>query len=65
MDVQTETIERYVREGKLVPDLVVPMSEPRTFKYFKEETLERYARQYGWTLIDDSNRKELFLEMVC
>ena len=64
VDVQTETIERYVWEGKLVPDLVVPMSEHRTFKYFKEETLERYARQYGWTLIDDSNRKELFLEMV-
>ena len=64
VDVQTETIERYVREGKLVPDLVVPMSEHRTFKYFKEETLERYTRQYGWTLIDDSNRKELFLEMV-
>ena len=64
VDVQTETIERYVREGKLVPDLVVPMSEHRTFKYFKEETLKRYAKQYGWTLIDDSNRKELFLDMV-
>lgn len=64
VDVQTETIERYVREGRLVPDLVVSMSEHRTFKYFKEETLERYAKQYGWTLIDDSNRKELFLEMV-
>ena len=64
VDVQTETIERYVREGKLMPDLVVPMSEHRTFKYFKEETLKRYAKQYGWTLINDSNRKELFLEMV-
>ncbi|MCI6959946.1 MAG: DEAD/DEAH box helicase [Oscillospiraceae bacterium] len=64
VDVQTETIERYVREGKLVPDLVVPMSEHRTFKYFKEETLEKCAAQYGWTLIDDSNRKELFLDMI-
>lgn len=64
VDVQTETIERYVREGKLVPDLVVPMSEHRTFKYFKEETLEKYAAQYGWTLINDSNRKELFLDMI-
>ena len=64
VDVQTETIERYVREGKLVPDLVVPMSEHRTFKYFKEETLQKYAEQYGWTLIDDSNRKDLFLDMV-
>ncbi len=64
VDVQTETIERYVREGKLVPDLVVPMSEHRTFKYFKEETLEKYAQQYGWTLIDDSNRKDMCLEMI-
>lgn len=64
VDVQTETIERYVREGKLVPDLVVPMSEHRTFKYFKEESLERYAEQFGWTLIDDSNRKEMFMEMI-
>ena len=64
VDVQTETIERYVREGKLVPDLIVPMSEHRTFKYFKEKTLQAYAEQYGWKLIDDSNRKQLFMEMV-
>lgn len=44
VDVQTETIERYVREGMLVPDLVIPMSEHRTFKYFKEETLAATAK---------------------
>ena len=64
VDVQTETIERYVREGKLIPDLVVPMSDHRTFKYFKEESLEKYAQQYGWRLIDDSNRKDLFMEKI-
>ena len=64
VDVQIETIERYVREGKLIPDLVVPMSDHRTFKYFKEESLEKYASQYGWRLIDDSNRKDLFMEMI-
>lgn len=64
VDVQSETIERYVREGKLVPDLTVPMSEHRVFKYFKEESLERYAKEYGWRLIDDQNRKILFMEMV-
>ena len=64
VDVQTETIERYVREGKLVPDLVVPMSEHRTFKYFKEETVQKYAEQYGWTIIDDSNRKDMFMDMI-
>lgn len=64
VNVQSETIESYVREGKLVPDLEVPMSEHRQFKYFKEETLQKYAAQYGWTLIDDSNRKDLFMDMV-
>lgn len=64
VDVQTETIERYVREGKLIPNLVVPMSDHRTFKYFKEKSLEKYAQQYGWRLIDDSNRKDLFMEMI-
>ncbi len=64
VDVQSETIERMVRDGKLLPDLTVPMSEHRTFKYFKEESLEVYAKQFGWTIISDDNRKELFLEMV-
>lgn len=64
VDVQAETIEKYVRDGKIVPDLIVPMSEHRTFKYFKEETLQKYAEQYGWTLIDDSNRKDMFMDMI-
>ena len=64
VDVQSETIERYVREGMIVPDLIVPMSEHRTFKYFKDETLTAYAEKYGWKIIDDSNRKDLFMEMV-
>lgn len=64
VDVQTETIERYVWEGLLVPDLVVPMSEHRTFKYVKEETLAKYAEQCGWRIINDENRKDLFMEMI-
>ena len=64
VDVQSETIERYVRDGMIVPDLVIPMSEHRSFKYFKEETLKAYAEQYGWGLINDSNRKDLFIEMI-
>lgn len=64
VDVQSETIERYIREGMLIPDLIVPMSEHRTFKYFKEETLVSYAGKYNWKLIDDNNRISLFLEMV-
>ena len=64
VNVQSETIERYVREGKIIPDVIVPMSEQRTFKYFKEETLNDYAKKFGWTIIDDSNRKDIFIDMV-
>ncbi len=64
VDVQSETIERYVREGTIIPDLIVPMSEHRTFKYFKEESVAPMAERFGWILISDDNRKDLFLEMV-
>ena len=64
VDVQSETVERYIREGKIIPDLIVPMSEHKQLKYFTEETLEAAAKANGWKLINDSNRKELFMEMV-
>lgn len=64
VDVQAETIERYVREGLIIPDMTVPMSEHRSFKYFKEGTLASYAEHFGWTIINDSNRKDLFVDMV-
>ena len=62
--MQSETVEKYIREGKIIPDLIVPMSEHKQLKYFREETLEAAAKKYGWRLIDDSNRKDLFMEMV-
>ena len=64
VNVQSETVERYMREGMIIPDLVIPMSDHRTFKYFKEETLSAAAEKYGWTIIDDNNRRELFMDMV-
>lgn len=64
VDVQSETVERYIREGKIIPDLIVPLSEHKTFKYFREETLERYAVEFNWTIINDENRKDLFMEMI-
>ena len=64
VDVQTETIERYLREGKIAADLEVPFGDKRSFKYFKEETINKYAKQYGWELIIPANMKAKFMEMV-
>lgn len=64
VDVQSETIERYMRERKIISDLEIPMSGNRTFKYFKEETINEYAKQFGWQLILPSNMKDMFMEMI-
>ena len=64
VSAQSETIERYIREGRIVPDMEVPASEHRSFRFFEKETVERYAREFGWTLITRENVKEMFLQMV-
>ena len=64
VDAQSETVNRYIREGMLKPDLVVPVSERRSFLYFHEDTVQKYAEKFGWTLICDSNRKDLFMDMI-
>ena len=64
VDVQSETIERYLREEKITPDLEVPFGDKRSFKYFKEATVESYAKQYGWELINPANMKDKFIRWL-
>ena len=64
VSAQAETIERYIRDGLIKPDLEVPISEHRSFKYFYPERAKEYAKQFGWKLITAANMKEMFFEMV-
>lgn len=64
VDVQAETIERHIKEGKVVPDMEVPFGNKRSFKYFKEDTVARYAKEFGWDLINASNMKDKFMDMI-
>lgn len=64
VNVQSETIEKYIREGKMIPDQIVPKSEQRSTKYFTKDSLNRYVNQFGWELITDENRKTVFLDMI-
>lgn len=64
VDVQSETIDRYIREEKLKPDLEVPIGDKRSFKYFKEDTVKKYALEFGWELITAVNMKDKFMDMV-
>lgn len=63
VDVQSETVGRYIREGKIMPDLAVPMGNS-VFNYFNQETVARYAKEFGWDIIDASNIKDKFMEFV-
>lgn len=63
VDVQSETLSRYIKEGKILADLEVPMNNNK-FRYFYEETIEKYAKEFDWKLINSINMKELFMDMV-
>ena len=64
VNVQNETVERYIRDGKIKPDMEVPAGESRKFRFFEKETVRKAAEAYGWTLITKDNMKELFMDMV-
>ncbi len=64
VNVQAETIEKYIRDQKIVPDLTVPIGERRLFHYFHDETVRQYAAAFGWTLITPANIKALFMDMI-
>ncbi len=60
---QAETVEQYIASGKLRADLEIPTSSG-VLRYFKESTLLEKAAEFGWEIIDDSSRKEKFVDMV-
>lgn len=64
VDVQSDTVDKYIKDGKIIADLVIPMSEHRILKYFSEDTLKKAANEFGWLLIDDNNRKQIFMDMI-
>ena len=39
VDVQSETVERYIKDGKVKPDLSIPFGDKRMFHYFREESI--------------------------
>ena len=64
VSVQSETIDRYIREGKITPDLIVPFSEHRKFYYFNRERPAEFAKEFGWKLITPATMKDMFMDMA-
>ncbi len=64
VDVQAETVDRYIKDGRIKADMAVPISSDRVFNYFKTETIEKYAKEFGWEIINRNNIRKKFLEFV-
>ena len=64
VDVQPETVERYIKDGKVKPDLSIPFGDKRMFHYFREESIRNIAKQYGWDLITPQNMADKFMKFI-
>ena len=64
VDVQSETVDRYIKDGKIKPDLSVPFGDKRMFHYFREESVRNIAKQYDWDLITPQNMADKFMKFI-
>ena len=64
VDVQSETVERYIKDGKIKPDLSIPFGDKRMFHYFREESIRNIAKQYGLDLITPQNMADKFMKFI-
>ena len=64
VDVQSETVDHYIKDGKIKPDLSVPFGDKRMFHYFREESVRNIAKQYGWDLITPQNMADKFMKFI-
>ena len=64
VDVQSETVDRYIKDGKIKSDLSVPFGDKRMFHYFREESVRNIAKQYGWDLITPQNMADKFMKFI-
>lgn len=59
---QAETVNKYIKDGKIIPDMDVPISEHKVLHYFNKERVKEFCQEFGWTEITAKNRKELFID---
>ena len=64
VDVQSETVECYIKDGKVKPDLSIPFGDKRMLHYFREESIRNIAKQYGWDLITPQNMADKFMKFI-
>jgi superfamily II DNA or RNA helicase len=64
VDIQSGAIDARIKEGRIVPDLVVPIGVNRKFNYFYKKTVLKYADEFGWDIITSENIKQKFFSKI-
>lgn len=64
IDVQQTTINTYISNGRIVPDIEIPISATKSFKYFKQETVNDFVKKFKWDFITSDNIKDKFIEYI-
>ena len=64
VDVQSETVERYIKDVRVKPDLSIHFGDKRMLHYFREESIRNIAKQYGWDLITPQNMADKFMKFI-
>lgn len=64
VDVQSGAVDARIKDGRIVPDLIVPVGINIKFNYFHKDTIVKYARQFGWEIITCDNIKQVFISKI-
>ncbi len=63
VSVQYETVNNLINQGKIAADHF-EVAGGRFVEYFYESTIRKYAKEFNWTIIDDSNIHDEFMDFI-
>lgn len=64
INVRAKQIRKCIRERSIVPDMIIPVSEKKSFLYFETDQVKKICNKFGWTEITNSNRKSIFIDNI-
>lgn len=63
VNVHSETVFRYIRDKKIIPDRVIKRGS-RSVYYFTPENVKELISKCDWHIISESNKRRVFLQMI-
>lgn len=63
VNVHSETVFRYIREKKIIPDRVIK-NGARSVYYFTPKNVKELISKCDWHIISESNKRRIFLQMI-